>query len=88
MHKLVHLRARAMQLNLYINHHNNRYSIGVHNDFHVDNSTFCCNTKNEIDIFLAGVAYQLFYAPKAPTAPKAQSTDSTESTGNTSTQHE
>jgi hypothetical protein len=66
MPKLEYLRSRAKQLNLYINHHNNRYSIGIHNDFDADNTNYCCNTKNEVDAYLCGVAYQLYYAPKQP----------------------
>jgi len=66
MLKLDHLRARAKGLDLYINHHNNRYSIGRYNDYDADNTTFCCNTKKEIDIFLCGVAYQMYYAPRQP----------------------
>jgi hypothetical protein len=66
MPKLEHLRARANGLGLYINHHNNRYSIGIHNDYDADNTTYCCNTKNEVDAFLCGVAYQLYYSPRQP----------------------
>jgi hypothetical protein len=83
MQLLKYLRARAKALGLYINHHNNRYSIGIHNDFDADNTTFCCNTKNEIDIFLCGVAYQMYYAPKAPTHSTAQHAANTESTNST-----
>jgi hypothetical protein len=83
MLKLEHLKTRAMQLGLYINHHNNRYSVGVYNDFHADNSTFCALSKREIDVFLTGVAYQLFYAPTAPTQSTAQHAANTESTNST-----
>jgi hypothetical protein len=82
MLKLEHLKARAMQLGLYINHHNRRYSVGIDNDFHVDNRTFCCYTKKSIDAFLTGVAYQKYYAPQlttpAPATPAPQLTTATD----------
>ena len=74
---LYELRQRAKQLDLYINNRNGYYSIGKHDDYDIDNTNYTCNTKKQIDAFLCGVAYQLYYANKPQRATATVAADNT-----------
>ena len=71
------LRQRATQLNLYINKRNGYYSIGKYDDYDIDNTNYSCNSKMQVDSFLCGVAYQLYYANKPQRATATVAADNT-----------